>query len=174
MRKFLISIFSLLTALIAYVIFKNCFNKKKQRSNSEYKPIVNGMRVIENPFIETDTKQEKKPVADVVVVNDDYNWWTVYKSDILYLIGIFIVCVLVIFASFFANKTRVASEEIKQNEKEQLESSVIQSLDSIERATINLTEMVDSLNAYIKEMPQKVQEELNSQPKAQRGERIKK
>ena len=174
MRKFLITILSLLAALIAYVILISRYKEKKQTATFEYKPKVNRMRDIENPFIETPIKQVIKPVTAVAVVNNDYNWWKVHKSDILYVIGIVFVCVMVIIASFFANKSRVVSEEIEQNEKEQLDSSVTNSLNSIEETTISLTEMVDSLNAYIKEKTQRVRQEPNGQPKTQLGERKKK
>ena len=171
MKKYLITLLSLLIALSTYVILISSFKKKKQRVNCETKPINYGMRVIENPFEEVINQQEIKPTDDIIVVNNNYNLWKVYKSDILYLSGVFVVCVLVILVSVFANKSRVASDKIEQNKNEQVELSVIHSLRSIEETTINLTEEVDSLNTHIEARHQNEQEMLNRQPQAQQGER---
>ncbi len=173
MRKLLITILSLLTALMAYVFLIGKFQKSIRKISSKNKLIINGMRVIENPFEETLKQSKETSIQDVVVANNNYHGWNVHKSDILSTIGVLVICILVIIVSFFSNKSRAVSESTEHIENKRTEASVINTLKNIEQTTISITKRVDSLDAHIKE-DLKSQAVLKSQPKTQHGERTKK
>ena len=136
---------------VAFVV-KKLFIKKLNHSESETKRkeiIVQGMRVIENPF---DERMPAPPeqTKEVVVVNKDYNGCQVYKNDIWVTISIVIVMVAVIVVSLFAYKSRVEKDDAQKLETTKTDSIIMHSMDEIRLSIGIVSERLDSLDVHVK------------------------
>jgi len=135
------------------VVIKKLFAKKQNHSDSETKheeTIVQGMRVIENPFDEKDPAPQEKP-KEVVVVNKEYHGYQVYKNDIWVTVGIVVVIVAVIIISLFAYNSRIESDNTQKLETVKADSTMMHSLDEIKFSIWNVSESLDSLDLHVKD-----------------------
>lgn len=135
------------------VVIKKLFAKKQNHSDSETKheeTIVQGMRVIENPFDEKDPAPQEKP-KEVVVVNKEYHGYQVYKNDIWVTVGIIVVIVAVIILSLFAYNSRIERDNAQKLETVKADSTMMHSLDEIKLSIWNVSESLDSLDLHVKD-----------------------
>lgn len=135
------------------VVIKKLFAKKQNHSDSETKheeTIVQGMRVIENPFDEKDPAPQEKP-KEVVVVNKEYHGYQVYKNDIWVTVGIIVVIVAVIILSLFAYNSRIERDNAQKLETVKADSTMMHSLNEIKFSIWNVSESLDSLDLHVKD-----------------------
>ena len=172
MRKFVIGILSLLT-ILAVIAKLGVRRKGPQESKCSKYTQETGMRDIENPFEEIVAQPEGEP-AEVVVKLKEYDWKDVYKKDILTIIGISVVIILVVIVSVFSNMSRVVFDTTERNEKKSVETTVIQSVTTLEQSTAGIAEKIDSLDNHLKIEAVKLKNTIKPATKAKRGERKKK
>lgn len=137
---------------VAFVI-KKLLARKQNHSDSETKyeeTIVQGMRVIENPFDEKDPAPQEKP-KEVVVVNKEYHGYQVYKNDIWVTVGIVVVIVAIIILSLFAYNSRIERDNTQKLETVKADSTMMHSLDEIKFSIGNVSESLDSLDLHMKD-----------------------
>ena len=97
-----------------------------------------------------------------------------YKKDILTIIGISVVIILVVIVSVFSNMSRVVFDTTERNEKKSVETTVIQSVTTLEQSTAGIAEKIDSLDNHLKIEAVKLKNTIKPATKAKRGERKKK
>ncbi len=131
------------------------------------------MRDVENPFEEIVAQPGGEPV-EVIVKLKDYDWREVYKNDILTIIGIGVVVILVVVVSVFSNMSRVAFDTTEREEKKSVETTVIQSVSTLEQSIVGIAERVDSLDAHFMEETTMLKKMIKPTVNAKHGERKKK
>jgi Na+-transporting methylmalonyl-CoA/oxaloacetate decarboxylase gamma subunit len=112
--------------------------------------------------------------VEVVVKLKDYDWREVYKNDILTIIGIGVVVILVVVVSVFSNMSRVAFDTTEREEKKSVETTVIQSVSTLEQSIVGIAERVDSLDAHFMEETTMLKKMIKPTVNAKHGERKKK
>lgn len=142
-------------SVLAYMVFviKKLFPKKQNYSDSEIKhdkTIVQGMRIIENPFDEKDSPSQEQ-ANEVVVKNEDYNGCQVYKYDILVTVGIVFVMLAVIIVSLFAYNSRIEKDNAQMLETIKTDSVKMHTLDEIKLSVGIVADRLDSLDAHLKD-----------------------
>ena len=173
MRKFVIGILSLLTVLTAIaVLVVRRKEPQKSKCSKTYTQEIE-MRDIENPF-EKIVAQPEGDSVEVVVKLKDHDWREVYKNDILTIIGIVVVIILVVVVSVFSNISRVAFDSTEREEKKSVETTVIQSVSTLEQSIIGIAERVDSLDAHFMEETTRLKKMIKPTANAKYGERKKK
>ena len=173
MKKFIIGILSLLTVLaaIAILVARRKETQKSKCCNTYTQET--GMRDIKNPFEEIVTQPEEKP-EEVVVKLEDYDWSEVCKNDILTIIGIIVVIILVVVVSVFSHMSRVTFDSTEREEKKSVETTVIQSVTTLEQSTAGIAEKIDSLDNHLKIETVKLRNAIKPAAKAKHRERKKK
>lgn len=173
MRKFVIGILALLTVLAAIAILVVRRKEPQESKCSKTYTQETEMRDIENPFGEIVARPEGEPV-EVVVKLKDYDWREVYKNDILTIIGIGAVIILVVVVSVFSNMSRVAFDTTEREEKKSVETTVKQSVSTLEQSIGCIAERIDSLDAHFMEETTKLRNVIKPTVNAKYGERKKK
>lgn len=173
MRKFVIGILSLLTLLTAIAILVVRRKETQESKCSKTYTQETEMRDVENPFEEIVAQPEGEPM-EVVVKLKDYDWREVYKNDILTIIGIGVVVILVVVVSVFSNMSRVAFDTTEREEKKSVETTVIQSVSTLEQSIVGIAERVDSLDAHFMEETTMLKKMIKPTVNAKHGERKKK
>ena len=96
------------------------------------------------------------------------------KNDILTIIGIGVVVILVVVVSVFSNMSRVAFDTTEREEKKSVETTVIQSVSTLEQSIVGIAERVDSLDAHFMEETTMLKKMIKPTVDAKHGERKKK
>ncbi len=114
------------------------------------KSILQGMRVVENPFDEKGSPSQEQP-NEVVVKNEDYNGCQLYRYDIWVTVGIVFVMLAVIIVSLFAYNSRVEKDNAQTLETMKIDSVMMHSLDEIKLSIGIVADRLDSLDAHLKD-----------------------
>lgn len=107
------------------------------------------MRDIENPFVEEVLKSFSKSQTIIVKIKDK-KMSSLYKFDILMIMGVAMVMVVIIVLSIFAFSRRPQSDKTIRSITKENDAILIQKLKSLEENSIILSEKIDSLDFHIR------------------------